>query len=95
MIVPEIDMPGHTNAALASYAELNESGEPTELTPTVPLGSTSLWIGGPDTARFVDDVVREVAALVPGPYFHIGGDEALVVEHDDYVAFMCKATARP
>ena len=88
MIVPEIDMPGHTNAALASYAELNESGEPTELTPTVPLGSTSLWIGGPDTTRFVDDVVREVAALVPGPYFHIGGDEALVVEHDDYVAFI-------
>ncbi|MBW2687059.1 MAG: family 20 glycosylhydrolase, partial [Deltaproteobacteria bacterium] len=34
------------------------------------------------------DVVREVAALVPGPYFHIGGDEALVVEHDDYVAFI-------
>ena len=88
MIVPEIDMPGHTNAALASYAELNESGEPTELTPTVPFGSTSLWIGGPDTERFVDDVVREVAALAPGPYFHIGGDEALAVEDDDYVAFI-------
>lgn len=88
MIVPEIDMPGHTNAALASYAELNESGEATELTPTVPIGSTSLWIDGPDTPRFVGDVVREVAALVPGPYFHIGGDEALTIESDDYVAFI-------
>ncbi|MGB8329860.1 MAG: beta-N-acetylhexosaminidase [Polyangiales bacterium] len=90
-IVPEIDLPGHTNAALASYAELNESGDRTELTPRVPFGSSSLWIDGPDTARFVDDVVREVAALVPGPYFHIGGDEALVVDTDDYVAFMVMA----
>jgi hexosaminidase len=87
-IVPEIDMPGHTNAALASYAELNESGERTELTPTVPFGSSSLWIDGPDTSRFVDDVVREVAALVPGPHFHIGGDEALATEEEDYIAFV-------
>jgi hexosaminidase len=87
-IVPEIDMPGHTNAALASYAELNESGETTELTPTVPFGSSSLWIGGPDTARFVDDVIREVAAIVPGPYIHIGGDEALAVASEDYRAFI-------
>ena len=87
-IVPEIDMPGHSNAALASYAVLNESGERTELTPTVPFGSSSLWINGPDTARFVDDVVREVAALAPGPYLHIGGDEALTVGEEDYAAFL-------
>lgn len=90
-IVPEVDMPGHTNAALASYAELNESGQRAELTPTVPLGSTSLWIEGPDTDRFVDDVVREVAALVPGPYFHIGGDEAFATPQEDYAAFMARA----
>jgi len=88
MIVPEIDLPGHSNAALASYAELNESGQATELTPTVALGASSLWIGGPDTARFVDDVVGEVAALIPGPYFHIGGDEAFAVEPDDYASFI-------
>ena len=87
-IVPEIDMPGHTNAALASYADLNEGGVPTELTPTVPFGSSSLWIGGPNTARFVEDVVREVAALIPGPYFHIGGDEALAVQPDEYSTFI-------
>jgi hexosaminidase len=87
-IVPEIDMPGHTNAALASYAELNETGQRTELTPTVPFGSSSLWIDGPDTAQFVDDVVREVAALVPGPYLHIGGDEAFATEETDYDAFI-------
>ncbi len=89
-IIPEIDMPGHTNAALASYAELNQSGERTELTPTVPFGSSSLWIAGPDTDRFVDDVVREVAALIPGPYFHIGGDEALATGEEDYMAFIAR-----
>jgi hexosaminidase len=88
MLVPEIDMPGHTNAALASYGELNESGQPTELTPTVPIGSTSLWIGGPDTERFLDDVVREVAAIVPGSYLHIGGDETFQTEPEDYATFI-------
>jgi hexosaminidase len=87
-IVPEIDMPGHTNAALASYPELNESGERTELTPTVPFGSSSLWIGGPATDDFVDDVVREVSAVSEGRYFHIGGDEALATSNDDYNAFI-------
>ncbi|KPK14695.1 MAG: hypothetical protein AMJ62_12230 [Myxococcales bacterium SG8_38] len=90
-IVPEINMPGHTNAALASYAELNESGERTELTPTVPFGSSSLWIDGPETARFVEEVIEEVTALVPGRYFHIGGDEALATEPDDYAAFIAMA----
>lgn len=80
--------PGHVNAALVSYAELNESGERAELTSTVSLGSSSLWIGGPDTPRVVEDVVREVAALVPGPYFHMGGDEAFASTQPDYAAFL-------
>jgi hexosaminidase len=87
-IVPEIDMPGHTNAALASYGELNESGEPTALTPTIPFGSSSLWTDGPITAQFVDEVIGEVAALIPGAYFHIGGDEAAATEPQDYVEFI-------
>ncbi len=87
-IVPEIDMPGHTNAALASYGELNESGEPTELTPTIPFGSSSLWTDGPITAQFIDDVIGEVAALIPGAYFHIGGDEAIATEPQNYIEFI-------
>ena len=39
------------------------------------LGFSSLWIDGPSTDRFVADVVSEVAAMTPGPYLHIGGDE--------------------
>ena len=92
-IVPEIDMPGHTNAALASYGELNESGEPTELQPFIPFGSSSLWIGGPETLRFVEDVLTEVAAMTPGPYLHIGGDEAFATPDERYAEFMVEARA--
>jgi len=87
-IVPEIDMPGHTNAALASYAELNCDGKVTELYTGTKVGFSTLCTDKEVTYRFVDDVVRELAALTPGPYFHIGGDESHVTAHDDYVYFV-------
>ncbi len=43
------------------------------------------------TYEFLDDVFREVAALTPGPYLHIGGDEAYSTSHADYMTFMNKA----
>lgn len=90
-VVPEIDMPGHTNAALASYGELNESGEPKPPYTSIGVGFSSLWVDGPATSRFVDDVIREVAELTPGPYFHIGGDEAAATAEEDYVRFIRSA----
>ncbi|MBN1387020.1 MAG: beta-N-acetylhexosaminidase [Bacteroidales bacterium] len=87
-IIPEIDMPGHTNAALASYAELNCDGEARELYTGIEVGFSTLCTGKEITYQFVDDVVREVAALIPGPWFHIGGDESHVTAHDDYVYFV-------
>ncbi len=92
-IVPEIDMPGHTNAALASYGELNESGAPTVLQPVIPFASSSLWVGGEVTLRFVEDVLGEIAAMTPGPYIHIGGDEALATPRDEYGSFMREVRA--
>ncbi len=92
-IVPEIDMPGHTNAALASYGELNEGGEPTDLTPFIPFGSSSLWIGGAVTLEFVEDILTELAAMTPGPYIHIGGDEALATPPEEYAEFMVEVRA--
>ncbi len=92
-IVPEIDMPGHTNAALASYGVLNESGEPTVLQPFIPFASSSLWVGGEVTLRFVEDVLGEIAAMTPGPYIHIGGDEALATPRDEYGSFMREVRA--
>lgn len=89
-VVPEIDMPGHTNAALASYAELNCSGVAPPLYTGTDVGFSSLCVPKPVTYGFVDDVIRELAALTPGEYLHIGGDEAHSTSHADYVAFMDK-----
>ncbi|MFE2186086.1 beta-N-acetylhexosaminidase [Streptomyces sp. NPDC059455] len=87
-VVPEIDMPGHTNAALASYAELNCGGVAPPLYTGTEVGFSSLCVPKEVTYDFVDDVIRELAALTPGPYLHIGGDEAHSTSHEDYVAFM-------
>ncbi len=87
-IVPEIDLPAHTNAALASYPELNCDGKAPELYTGKKVGFSSLCIHKEITYQFVEDVIREVAALTPGPYFHIGGDEAISTPKDDYIAFI-------
>lgn len=92
-VVPEIDMPGHTNSALASYAELNCDGVAPPLYTGTAVGFSSLCAPKAVTYDFVDDVVRELAALTPGRYLHIGGDEAHSTSHADYVTFMDKAQA--
>ncbi|MFJ3924824.1 beta-N-acetylhexosaminidase [Streptomyces sp. NPDC090022] len=90
-VVPEIDMPGHTNAALASYAELNCDGKAPERYTGTKVGFSSLCVGKELTYAFVDDVLREVAELTPGRYLHIGGDEANATPAADYAAFMDRA----
>ncbi|MFJ4952307.1 beta-N-acetylhexosaminidase [Streptomyces sp. NPDC088760] len=87
-VVPEIDMPGHTNAALASYAQLNCDGVAPPLYTGTKVGFSSLCVPRQVTYDFVDDVIRELAALTPGRYLHIGGDEAHSTSHADYVTFM-------
>lgn len=90
-VVPEIDTPGHTNAALASYAELNCDGVAPPLYTGTSVGFSSLCVDKDITYTFLDDVIREVAALTPGRYLHIGGDEAHSTSHEDYVTFMDRA----
>lgn len=87
-IVPEIDMPGHTNAALASYAELNCNGKATELYTGTEVGFSTLCTKKDITYKFIDDVVRELAEMTPGPYFHIGGDESHATKVEDYIPFV-------
>jgi hexosaminidase len=88
MIVPEIDTPGHTNAALASYTELNSSEEAPALYEGTAVGFSTLWINSEITYQFLDDVIRELAALTPTPYIHIGGDEARSTPEEDYKKFI-------
>ena len=87
-IVPEIDMPGHTNAALASYAELNCSGKAPAMFTGIEVGFSALCVEKEITYKFIDDVVREIAAMTPGPYFHVGGDEVKTLTPAQYVQFI-------
>ncbi len=89
-VIPEIDMPGHTNAALASYPCLNTDGKATELYTGINVGFSTLNTRSDVTYKFVDDVIRELAALTPGPFIHIGGDESHSTKLNDYVYFVNK-----
>ncbi len=89
-VIPEIDMPGHTNAALASYPELNCNGKATELYTGMRVGFSSLCVDKEVTYTFVDDVIRELAAITPGNYIHLGGDESHATSKKDYSTFLQK-----
>jgi hexosaminidase len=89
-VVPEIDLPGHTNAALSSYAELNCDGIAPPLYTGTEVGFSSLCVPKEITYTFIDQVVGEIAALTPGPYIHIGGDEAFATPPEDYRTFMTR-----
>lgn len=86
-IVPEIDGPGHTNAALASYAALNCDGKAPPLYTGTDTGFSSLCVSKNITYTFEQDVLAQLAALTPGPYVHIGGDEAQSTSATDYATF--------
>lgn len=113
-IIPEIDLPGHINSALASYGELNSGivvplegstitggtavpqvtvadlgkDKPTQLYSGIKVGFSTLSLSKPATFKFVEDVLRELSAITPGPYLHIGGDEAHVTKKEDYIIFI-------
>jgi hexosaminidase len=87
-VVPEIDGPGHTNAALASYADLNCDGKAPPLYTGTDVGFSSWCIAKPVTYRLLDDVLGQLARITPGPYLHIGGDEAQSTTPSDYSTFV-------
>ncbi len=75
-IVPEINVPGHAQAAIAAYPELGVLG--TRPAVSNEWGVNTYLINTEEsTYRFLEDVLDEVVALFPGPYVHIGGDEAV------------------
>ncbi len=90
-VVPEVDLPGHTNAALASYRELNEDGVAPDRYTDIEVGFSSLAVSKEITYRFLDEVFGELAALTPGPYLHIGGDEAKTLGPEDYAVIVSRA----
>ena len=91
VVVPEIDLPGHTNAALAAYPELNCDGKAREIYTGIEVGFSAVCVEKEETYAFIDDVMRELAALTPGPYLHIGGDEVHTLKGPQYNGFMERA----
>lgn len=74
-VIPEIDMPGHMLAALASYPKLGCTGGPYEVATTFGVFRNVLCGGNEKTLQFAKDVINEIMDIFPSPYIHIGGDE--------------------
>ena len=91
-VIPEIDMPGHTNAASLSYSILHAGGkaEKPRVRTDMKVGYSSLATRKDTIYKFVDDIIREISAISPSPYFHIGGDESYVTKKRDYIHFIEK-----
>jgi hexosaminidase len=87
-VVPEIDMPGHINAALRSYPDLKCDRARPDPFAEVGGSSNTLCVTRDSVYTFVADVVREIAAAAPTPYFHIGGDEVSSLNKDQYRGFV-------
>nr|WP_242984765.1 family 20 glycosylhydrolase [Clostridium taeniosporum] len=87
-IIPEFDMPGHINAALASYGFLNKDGNKKSLYTGINVGFSSLMTDDEKTYEFIDDVIKEVSEISPSKYIHIGGDEANSIKKLDYNYFV-------
>lgn len=92
-IIPEIDLPGHTMAALASYGELNCNGIAKPLYTGTQVGISTLCADSndvikPEVLTFLNDVLTEIAAITPGNYIHVGGDESHITSPGAYKEFI-------
>lgn len=74
-VFPEIDLPGHSVAALAAYPEYSCSGEPGEVEGHFGIFERIYCAGKEETYTFLNELIDEVSSLFPSPYFHLGGDE--------------------
>ena len=75
MIVPEIEMPGHASAAIASYPWLGTTGKQIKVPCNFGVHYNAYNVADPRVIQFQEDVLEEVIALFPSPVIHIGGDE--------------------
>ena len=75
MVIPEIEMPGHSTAAIAAYPHLSCHKQPVEVSAVWGVHKDVYCAGDEATFAFLQDVLDEVIALFPAPYVHVGGDE--------------------
>ena len=74
-IIPEIDLPGHMQAALAAYPELGCTGGPYKVWQIWGISDDVLCAGNDKTLTFIDNVLKEITELFPSKFIHVGGDE--------------------
>ncbi|MDE6369621.1 MAG: family 20 glycosylhydrolase, partial [Muribaculaceae bacterium] len=91
-VIPEINMPGHMLAALASYPELGCTGGPYEVWQRWGISDDVLCAGNDSVLTFIDDVLGEIVDIFPSEYIHVGGDECLKVRWESCPK--CQAKAR-
>lgn len=91
-IIPEVDMPGHTNAASVAYPELNGNGKTPMLYEGTEVGFSTFDTRKDIVYEFIDDVIGEIAAISPSPYFHLGGDESHSTKKEDFIFFINKVS---
>lgn len=75
IVIPEIDLPGHMQAALAAYPHLGCTGGPYKVWQDWGVSENVLCAGNDETMQFVADVLTEVVDIFPSEYIHVGGDE--------------------
>lgn len=90
-IIPEVDIPGHTAAVFATYPDFKNAVKFKTKVNIPGQAFNALDVDDPKAMRFTEDVITELAALAPGSYIHIGGDEAIGLPHDKFVRFVNKA----
>ena len=91
-VIPEIDMPGHTVAALASYPELGCTGGPYHVGYGWGIYEDVLCLGNEKVYKFLQDIIDELVDIFPAKYIHIGGDESPTVRWENCPK--CQALAK-
>ena len=89
-IIPEVDIPGHTAAVFAAYPDFKNAVKFKTNVNIPGQAFNALDVDDPKAMQFTEDVIAELAALAPGNYIHIGGDEAIGLPHDKFVRFINK-----
>jgi len=91
LVVPEIDVPGHTHALLHALPLADVGRKAPEPYTGIEAGFSELRLDDPTAVSILTDILAEVAELTPGPWIHIGGDEPLVIPGERYATSVATA----
>jgi hexosaminidase len=88
ILVPEIDLPGHTNAVKAAYPQFGCGSDVAWPYKNEQVGFSKLCLEKSETYDFVQEVVEEIISITSGPWFHVGGDEVADVNYKSFISWL-------